>query len=333
MTIRTVLSAALLSVTALANVAFSQAPVAIPTPPPLPEGVPAFEVAQYNSFTWYGRFGLTNCAFIDTGDGVLVIDTGWTKQDAENLKAQIKEKTKGKPVRWIVMTQTDIDSNGGIEAFLPTDATIFVHARAADVLSGSLFRAVAGQKRPTVVGVTDQLVVNAGDRRFELVAAPGPAHSAYDLAILCNDNALAFVGDLVTPGRCVNLQGAAADPVGWLEMLDRVRKLNPAGLVASRGEPTKLVFQELEQARGYLDRVVRFLGEQKAKNAPEARVAGELSLRKLGDYCPPRADNANILALYRRMQPDGTFRPPASAAAGRPVPAMLPPPAPSPAPR
>ncbi len=64
------------------------------------------------------------------GDGVLVIDTGWTKQDAENLKAQIKEKTKGKPVRWIVMTQTDIDSNGGIEAFLPTDATIFVHARA-----------------------------------------------------------------------------------------------------------------------------------------------------------------------------------------------------------
>ena len=38
----------------------------------------------------------------------------------------------------------------------------------------------------------------------------------------------------------------AADPVGWLEMLDRLRKLNPAGLVASRGEPTKLVFQELE---------------------------------------------------------------------------------------
>lgn len=331
MTIRTVLIAALLSVTALANMAFSQAPVAVPTRPPLPEGVPAFEVAQYNSFTWYGRFGVTNCAFIDTGDGVLVIDTGWTKQDAENLKAQIKEKTKGKPVRWIVMTQMDLDSNGGIEAFLPTDATIFVHARAADVLSGSLFRAAAGQKGPTVVGVTDQLIVSAGERRFELVAAPGPAHSAYDLAVLCNDNALAFVGDLVTPGRCVNLQGAAADPVGWLEMLDRVRKLNPAGLVASRGEPTKLVFQELEQARSYLDRIVRFLGEQKARNAPEARVAAELSIRKLGDYCPPRADNANVLALYRRMQPDGTFTPPAQA--GRPVPAMLPPPAPSRAPR
>lgn len=325
MTIRTVLSAALLSFATAAGVALAQAPVAAPTPPPLPEGVPPFEVAQYNSFTWYGRFGFTNCAFLDMGDGVLVVDTGWTKQDAENLKAQIKEKTKGKPVRWIVMTQTDIDSNGGIEAFLPTDATIFVHARAADVLSTTLFRPAAGQKRPTVVGVTDQLIVTAGERRLELVAAPGPAHSAYDLAVLCNDNALAFVGDLLTPGRCPNVQGVAADPVGWLEMLDRIRKLNPAGIVASRGEPTKMVFQELEATRSYLDRVVRFLGEQKVKNAPEARVAAELSLKKLGDYCPPRADNSNVLALYRRMQPDGSFSSPEMApSAARPAPAPKP---------
>ena len=313
MTIRTVLSAALLSFTPLASVALAQAPLSTPAPPPLPDGVPAFEVAQYNSFTWYGRFGFTNCAFLDMGDGVLVIDTGWTKQDAENLKAQIKEKTKGKPVRWIVMTQMDIDSNGGIDAFLPTDATIFVHARAADVLASSLFRPGAGQKRPTIVGVTDQLVVKAGERRIELVAAPGAAHSAYDLAVLCNDNGLAFVGDLVTPGRCPNMQGLAADPVGWLEMLDRIRKLNPAGLVASRGEPTKMVFQELEQTGAYLDRVIRFLSEQKVKNAPEARVAAELTMKKMGDYCPPRADNANVLALYRRMQPDGSFAPPAGA--------------------
>lgn len=327
MTIRTVLAAALFSVAALAGTAAAQAPVAVPTPPPLPEGVPAFEVAQFNSFTWYGRFGFSNCAFVDMGDGVLVIDTGWTKQDAENLKAQIKEKTKGKPVRWIVMTQTDIDSNGGVEAFLPTDATIFVNARAADVLSSTVFRPVAGQKRPTVIGVTDQLVVNAGERRLELVAAPGAAHSAYDLVVLCNDNGLAFVGDLVTPGRCPNLIGSSADPVGWMEILDRVRKLNPAGLVASRGEPTKMVFQELEQTRVYLDRVIRFLSEQKVKNAQEARVAGELSLRKIGDYCSPRADNANVLALYRRMQPDGSFASPETKAPAGP-PGVKPAPAP-----
>ncbi|MCL4806799.1 MAG: MBL fold metallo-hydrolase [Thermoanaerobaculia bacterium] len=306
---RRTLFAAALTLTVLATTAFAQAPVAPQAPPKLPAGVPAFEVAQYNAFTWYGRFGFTNCGFIDMGDGVLVVDTGWTKADGENLKAQIKEKTKGKPIRWIVMTQTDLDSNGGIEAFLPTDATIFVNARAAGPLSAGVLAGAPGQKKPTIVGVTDQLVVHAGDRRIELVASPGLAHSEYDLVVLCNDNGLAFVGDLVTVGRCPNLMGAAADPTGWLEMLDRVRKLNPAGLVTSRGEPTKLVFQELEATRLYLDRVVRFLAEQKVKNAPEARVAAELSILKIGDYCPTQSDNANVLALYRRMQPDGTFAP------------------------
>jgi glyoxylase-like metal-dependent hydrolase (beta-lactamase superfamily II) len=207
------------------------------------------------------------------------------------------------------MTQTDLDSNGGIEAFLPTDATIFVNARAAGPLSAGVLAGVPGQKKPTIVGVTDQLVVHAGDRRIEFVASPGLAHSEYDLVALCNDNGLAFVGDLVTVGRCPNLLGPTADPTGWIEMIDRIRKLNPAGLVTSRGEPTKLVFQELEATRLYLDRAVRFLAEQKVKGAPEARVAAELSLRKIGDYCPTPSDNANILALYRRMQPDGTFTP------------------------
>lgn len=309
---RPFLLAATLALAASAGAAFAQAPVS--TPPPLPKGLPAFEVAQYNSFTWYGRFGYTNCAFVDMGDGVLVIDTGWTRQDAENLKAQIREKTKGKPVRWIVMTQTDVDSNGGIGAFLPTDATIFVHARAADVLSTGPLHVAPGQKQPTVVGVTDQLVVHAGERRVELVAAPGTAHSAYDLVALVNDNGLAFVGDLVTPGRCPSLLGPSADPTGWMEMLDRVRKLSPEGLVATRGEPTKMVFQEIEATRLYIERVVRFLAEQKVKGSAEARVAAELTLKKIGDYCPIANDNANVLALYRRMQPDGTFAPATPAA-------------------
>ena len=318
MKIRRTLLAATLALAALAGPARAQAPAA--TPPPLPKGVPPFEVAQYNSFTWYGRFGYTNCAFVDMGDGVLVVDTGWTKQDAENLKAQIREKTKGKPVKWIVLTQTDLDSNGGIEAFLPTDATVFVHARAADVLTKGIFRAVPGQKRPTVVGVTDQLVVHAGERRLEFVATPGPAHSEYDLVVLCNDNGLAFVGDLITPTRCPNLLGATSDPTNWLTMVERIRQLEPAGIVATRGEPTKLVFQELDATRTYLERVTRFLAEQKIKKNPEARVAAELSLLKVGGYCSPQNDNANVLSLYRRMKPDGTFGPvQAPAPAARPA--------------
>lgn len=323
MTRRHALLAALLSAVSLGAPLAAQTTVpaaAVPTPPPLPKGVPPFEVAQYNSFTWYGRFGFSNCAFVDMGDGVLVIDTGWTKADGENLKAQIRERTKGKPVKWIAMTQTDIDVNGGIEAFLPTDATIFVNARAADVLAGGVFAPAPGRKAPTVVGVVDHLVVRAGERRLELLAAPAPAHSEHDLVVLCNDNGLAFVGDLVTPGRCPNLLGPSSDPKTWMQMLEGIRKASPAGLVSTRGDPTRLVFQELEATRLYLERVTGFLAEQKQKDAPEARVAAELTLQKIVDYCPLPSDNANVLALYRRLQPDGTFAQPTAAGAAKAAP-------------
>lgn len=311
--------ALLLLVAAPAELAFAQAGVASSGPPPLPKDVPAFQVGQYNAFTWYGRFGYTNLSFIDTGDGVLVIDTGWTKQDGENLKTQIAEKTNGKPVRWIVMTQTDVDSNGGIAAFLPTDATIFVHARALDPLSAGVLRAGPGQKKPTIVGVADHLVLNAGGRRFELVAAPGRAHSEYDLVVYNNDSGLVWAGDLVTPGRCPNLTNPVSDPKAWVEMIDRIGSLGAAGIVPTRGDATKAVADEIEKSRAYIERVLRFVAEQKVKNAPEARVAAELSLKKIGDYCPLTGDNANVMALYRRMQPDGSFRMPGAAAPARPA--------------
>lgn len=311
--------ALLLLVAVSAEHALAQAARTTSGPPPLPKDVPAFQVGQYNAFTWYGRFGYTNLSFVDTGDGVLVIDTGWSKQDGENLKAQIAEKTKGKPVRWIVMTQTDTDSNGGITAFLPTDATIFVHARALDPLSAGVLRAEPGQKKPTIVGVADHLVLNAGGRRFELVAAPGRAHSEYDLVVYNNDSGLVWAGDLITPGRCPNLTNPASDPTAWIEMIGRIESLGAVGLVPTRGDATKAVADEIEKSRAYIERVLRFVVEQKAKNSPEARVAAELSLRKIGDYCPLTGDNANVMGLYRRMQPDGTFRMPGEAAPAHPA--------------
>ncbi len=69
-------------------------------------------------------------------------------------------------------------------------------------------------------------------------------------------------------------------------MLGQIRALNPAGLLGTRGEPTKAVSHELEQTQVYLERVVGFLAEEKAKNSPEARVAAELSLRKAGAILP-----------------------------------------------
>ena len=283
-------------------------PDAIPTPPPLPEGVPAFETGQLNSFTWYGRFGYTNCSWIDLGPGVAVIDTGWSAADGANLAAKIKETTGGKPVKWFVMTQLHPDSNGGFEAFLPTDATIFMNARAAAFYAkGLALRSRDGAKLPTIVGVTGGTTLAVGPRRLELWAPPGAAHSDFDLLAFSPDSATAFVGDLVTTGRCPLCTDPSADPKGWLAALDKIAAWGPAGIIPTRGEASTAVDDQVGTTREYLTRTSTLLSDMKKKGAAEARVASELSMRKAGDYCPLPADNKNALSLYRRLKADGTY--------------------------
>src|SRR5450631_1771552 len=154
---------------------------AVEAPKPKAPETPPFEVAQPSPNLWYGRFGITNCSWIDTGDGVLVIDTGATAADAKNLKAEIARTTKNKPIRWIAMTHLHSDSNDGFSSFLPTDATIFVNARATGILAGAI--AKGSGKAPTVVGISDRVALVAGKRPFEIGIPSGNAHTAYDLYV------------------------------------------------------------------------------------------------------------------------------------------------------
>ena len=104
----------------------------------------------------------------------------------------------------------------------------------------------------------------------------------------------------------------------WLKVLDEIDALHPQALVSTQGPATGDASAEIGKTRAYLKRTVEFLVEMKAKDAPEARVSGELFARKLADYCPMQLDTRNALELYRRLKPDGTFAPPK---AGGPSPA------------
>jgi len=46
------------------------------------------------------------------GDGVLLLDTGATAEDAKNLLAEVKKTVPDKPVRWVVMTHLHRDHVG-----------------------------------------------------------------------------------------------------------------------------------------------------------------------------------------------------------------------------
>jgi glyoxylase-like metal-dependent hydrolase (beta-lactamase superfamily II) len=288
---------------------------AVEAPKPKAPETPLFQVAQPYPNLWYGRFGSTNCSWIDVGDGVLVIDTGATATDAKNLKAEIAKATKNKPVKWIAMTHLHGDSNNGFSAFLPTEATIFVNAHATGALAASF--AQGKTKAPAVVGVSDRIAFAAGNRAFEIGVPAGNAHTASDLYVFDVPTRTVFVGDLVTPDRCPMLSDPDSDLKGWIAILDRFDTLGVQGLVPTRGNPTPSAAPEIDRTRRYITSMLAFLIEKKKQNAPEARVSGELAAEKLADYCPRELGAINALSVYRRLMSDGTTRP--GSAAARPA--------------
>lgn len=256
---------------------------------------------------WYGVFGGTICSWLDAGDGVFLVDTGSSAADAKALRAEIAKTTKNKPVKWIALTHLHADSNDGLAAFFPTDATIFVNARA----SALLVDFVGKQKgaSPNVIGVADRVLLVAGKLRLEVGAPPANAHTSSDLYVFDAVTRTAFVGDLVTPERCPMLSDPDSDIKGWLVALDRLEALKPVGLVGSRGNPAANASPEIGRTRQYLTALLQFLIDKKKKDAPEARVSGELAAEKLGDYCPRELSAINALSVYRRIGTDGSTVP------------------------
>lgn len=256
---------------------------------------------------WYGVFGGTLCSWLDVGDGVFLVDTGSSAADAKALRAEIAKTTKNKPVKWIALTHLHTDSNEGLATFFPTDATIFVNARATGILGEFLSRQKG--KVPNVIGVGDRLVLIAGKAILEVGVPAGNAHTGSDLYVFDAITRTAFVGDLVTPDRCPMLSDPDSDIRGWIAALDRLEALKPVGLVGSRGNPTANAAPEIGRTRHYLTALLQFLIEKKKQNAPEARVSGELAGEKIGDYCPRDLSAINALSVYRRIGPDGATLP------------------------
>ncbi len=297
------LVAAALAASASAALAGTPAPAASePAAGPVKVAQPFKDVGL-----WYGAFGGTICSWLDTGSGVFLIDTGSSAAEARNLKAEIARTTKNKPVKWIALTHLHADSNDGLAAFLPSDATIFVNAKTASLLVDFVGRLKG--PAPNVIGVGERILLVAGKVRLEIGVAPANAHTSSDLYVFDAVTRTVFVGDLVTPERCPMLSDPDSDIKGWLLALDRLDALHPVGLVASRGNPSANAAPEIEKTRRYLTSLLSFLIEKKKQNAPEARVSGELSAERLGEYCPRELSAVNALSVYRRLNLDGSTVP------------------------
>ena len=186
---------------------------------------------------------IVNVGFIETADGVVVIDTGPSRRYGEALRQSI-EKTTGKPVLRVLLTHHHPDHVLGNQAFagVPIAAlpeTTRLLAEQGDAMAENMYRLVGDWMRGTEVVLPTEEVqegtLEIGGRRLQLLALRG--HTGADLAILDERTGVLFAGDILFYQRALTTPNSPGLDV-WLADLDRLEAMPWKQIVPGHGPVT-----------------------------------------------------------------------------------------------
>jgi quinoprotein relay system zinc metallohydrolase 1 len=199
---------------------------------------------------------IVNTAFIVTGQGVVVIDTGPSKRYGEALRKAIAATT-GKPVIQVLLTHHHPDHVLGNQAFtdVPIGAlagtTELLHQQ-GDAMAENMYRLVGDWMRGTEVVLPTQTLTSGvqsfGDHDLRLLSLGG--HTGADLAILDQKTGVLFAGDLVFYQRALTTPNSPGLSV-WLADIATLQGL-PWTLIVPGHGPVATDSKPFEQMRDYL---------------------------------------------------------------------------------
>lgn len=215
---------------------------------------------------------IVNVGFIETAEGVVVIDTGPSRRYGEALRQSIEQAT-GKPVLRVLLTHHHPDHVLGNQAFtdVPIAAlpgTTKLLAEQGDAMAENMYRLVGDWMRGTeVVLPTEALqegTLEIGGRRLQLLALRG--HTGADLAILDERTGVLFAGDILFYQRALTTPNTPGLDV-WLTDLDRLQALPWKQIVPGHGPLAKdaAPFAQMRDYLGWLDGLMRQGAEQGAE--------------------------------------------------------------------
>jgi len=201
---------------------------------------------------------IINTGFIVTGAGVLVINTGASRRQGEQLRALIA-RTTTEPVVRVLHLNLHPDYFLGNQAFADvpraaTAATTAGMAREAAAYAANLYRLCGDWMKGTEPLLPDTPMaagpLRIGEREFELLELSG--HTDSDLALVDRRSGVAFVGGLVFAQRVPTTPHARLD--AWFGSLDALTALAASGItqfVPSHG-PVAGGAEGIGQTRRYL---------------------------------------------------------------------------------
>jgi quinoprotein relay system zinc metallohydrolase 1 len=200
---------------------------------------------------------IVNTAFIATGDGVLVINSGPSRRYGQALRALIA-RTTDEPIRELVQLNLHPDHGLGHQAFadVPRRATAATRAgvqREGKAFEDNLYRLCGDWMAGTMLQPPDSPLPlgrqRVGRRDLEWIELQG--HTGSDLVLVDHTSGIVFAGGLVFRDRIPTTPHAQLDT--WQRSLDALQAALPpnAVLVPSHG-PVRADARALDQTRGYL---------------------------------------------------------------------------------
>jgi len=199
----------------------------------------------------YENDGLNaNLGFVETVDGVIVIDTGPSLRVARALHQAIRRVTQ-KPIAFVVNTNSQSQRWLGNAFFQAMKVPILAHRSAASAMKEQAhdqlqaLRSALREKAANTVSafpsefIDGRRIVQSGGAEIHLLPL-GPAHTAGEVGIWLPASGILFAGDIVYTERLLAIL-PAGNTRQWLAAFDALAGLKPRVLIPGHGRPTDLV--------------------------------------------------------------------------------------------
>lgn len=170
------------------------------------------EITNIKGDVWRFQNNFHYSVILVTEEGVVVTDP-IDAEAAEWLEAEIESRF-GKPITHLVYSHSHGDHASGGAVFADT-ATVIAEANAPDEIDG-----VAPDVR-----ISKPTSLEVSNKKLELVPL-GPGHGEDMLAIVIRPENVAFVVDVVSPGRLPYRDFPGADIDGLLNQIEAVQALD-----------------------------------------------------------------------------------------------------------
>jgi glyoxylase-like metal-dependent hydrolase (beta-lactamase superfamily II) len=261
-----------------------------------------------------------NSGFVVGDDGVLVIDSRYTPELANDLLKAIRSVTSA-PVRYVVNTHYHPDHSWGNMVFKAQGAVIVARPETRDALrkyspaylefykeystdTWELLREVQITAPDTTFG--DEMEIDLGGVKVVLRYF-GPAHTAGDCVVIVPKDKVAFVGGLLSNGYHPNLGDPGADFDNWIATLDRLRASKFACVVPGQGKVCGA--EELAAESRYITTLRNQCEQNIQRMVPLEQAVSSIVIPGAEAYLQPNLFPFNVQAVYRReimriVQPD-----------------------------